>query len=136
LGQEEKRWINERKFMNIQITAGKVKVQAEVYDTPTGKKIAKALPIRGSVNRWGGEIYFTIPVKVSLESDARDVLEPGELGYWASGTAFCIFFGATPASQGQECRAASGVNVFGKVIGKLDDLWKVKDGTEILIEAS
>ena len=120
--------------MNIQITSGNVKVDAELYDTPTGKAIADALPIKGSVNRWGGEIYFSIPVTASLESDARDVLEPGELGYWAPGTAFCIFFGATPASQGEECRAASEVNVFGKVIGNLDSLWKVKNGAEILVE--
>lgn len=122
--------------MNIQITSGNITVQAQVYDTLTGKAIAEALPITGSVNRWGGEIYFRIPVTLGLEDDSRDVLEPGELGYWPTGNAFCIFFGATPASQGNECRAASNVNVFGKVLGDLDALWNVKDGSNILVQTA
>jgi len=68
-----------------------------------------------------------------LEPDARDVLHPGELGYWPPDSAFCIFFGATPTSQGNECRAASDVNVFGQVIDDLDALWKVRAGAEILV---
>lgn len=120
--------------MKIQITSGDKTIQAELYDTPTGKAIADALPITGAVNRWGGEIYFTVPVSIGLEPDSRDVLEPGELGYWPTGNAFCIFFGATPASQGDECRAASNVNVFGKIVDNFDNLWKIKDGTQIIIE--
>lgn len=120
--------------MNIQITSGNIKIEAEVYDTPAGEAIAEALPIEGTVNRWGGEIYFTIGVSASLEPDAKDVLHPGELGYWPPGNAFCVFFGATPASKDDECRAASDVNVFGKVIGSLDKLWDVEDGANILVE--
>lgn len=121
--------------MNIQITADNVTVQAELYETPTGKAIAAALPISGTVNRWDGEIYFSIPVAAELESDSRDVLEAGELAFWPPGKAFCIFFGATPASQSDECRAASAVNVFGKVSGDLSGLWDVKDGSPVRIEA-
>ena len=120
--------------MNIQIISGDIRIQAELYDTPTGVAIIEALPIEGSVHRWGGEIYFTIPVSVELEDDSRDVLEPGEMGCWPPGNAFCIFFGATPASQGQECRAASNVNVFGKVTGDLDPLWKIENGAQIRIQ--
>ena len=118
----------------IKITAGTVQIKAEIYDTATAQEIVKALPIKSQVNRWGGEIYFTIPVSVILEEDSRDVLEPGELGYWPTGNAFCVFFGSTPASQADECRAASNVNVFGKVIGDLSPLWEVEDGTEVLVE--
>ena len=35
----------------------------------------------------------------------------GDLGYWPPGAAFCIFFGPTPASRGDEIRPASAVNV-------------------------
>ena len=119
--------------MKIQITSSQIIVEAELYDTPTGKAIADILPINGTVNRWGGEIYFTIPVSMGLEDGSRDILEPGELGYWPTGKAFCIFFGATPASQGDECRAASAVNVFGKVVDNLNELWKIEDGTDIVI---
>ncbi len=118
----------------IQITAGTTQIKAEVYDTTTAQEILKALPIKSQVNRWGGEIYFTIPVYGYLEEDSRDVLEPGELGYWPTGNAFCVFFGPTPASQSDECRAASNVNVFGKVIGDLSPLWNAEDGTEVMVE--
>ena len=120
--------------MNIEITSGDITIEAELYDTPMGTAIAEALPIEGSVNRWGGEIYFSIPVSMELEDDSRDVLEPGELGFWSPGNAFGIFFGATPASHDQECRAASDVNVFGKVIGDLDPLWDIKNGAQIQIQ--
>lgn len=121
--------------MNIQITATDISFQAELYGTPTGQAVAAALPISEMVNRWGGEIYFSIPVSVELEANSRDVLEPGELGYWPTGNAFCIFFGTTPAARGDECRAASDVNVFGKVIGDLSKLWDIPDGAAITVEA-
>ena len=118
----------------IQITAGTTQIRAEIYNTPTAQKIINSLPIKSQVNQWGGEIYFTIPISAPLENDSRDILEPGELGYWPTGNAFCIFFGSTPASQGEECRAASNVNVFGKVVGDLSLLWDVEDGTEVMAE--
>ena len=58
----------------------------------------------------------------------------GDLGFWPPGTAFCIFFGPTPMSQGQEIRPASAVNVFGKVTGDAKVLKQVASGTEITIE--
>ena len=99
----------------IMITAGEVKVEAELNDGPTAEMVAEALPIKARGNRWGEEIYFEIPVEADLESDAREVLEAGELGYWPTGNAFCIFFGPTPASRGDEIRAASAVNIIGKI---------------------
>ncbi|UCC22992.1 MAG: hypothetical protein JSW23_02675, partial [Planctomycetota bacterium] len=86
--------------------------------------------------RWGGEIYFAIAVTAGLEEDSREVLEAGELGYWPTGKAFCIFFGPTPASAGDEIRAASAVNILGKVKGDLSRLWDVADGADVLIEAA
>ncbi len=62
------------------------------------------------------------------------MLEEGELGYWPPGTAFCIFFGPTPASGGDEIRAASAVNIVGRIKGDLSGLWDVPDGAEVCIE--
>jgi hypothetical protein len=104
-------------------------------DSPTAKAVADALVIRAKAQRWGGEIYFSIAVTADLEQDAREVLEPGELGYWPTGAAFCIFFGATPASQGDEIRAASAVNIVGRIKGDLSELWDVPDGADVSIEA-
>ena len=121
--------------LKIKIAADKVQVEAELNDSLTAKSVADVLPIKAKAQRWGGEIYFTIPVEAELEADSREVLEAGELGYWPTGNAFCIFFGKTPASQGDEIRAASAVNIIGKVEGDLSELWDVDDGASVLIES-
>ncbi|MEK6645335.1 MAG: cyclophilin-like fold protein [Candidatus Firestonebacteria bacterium] len=129
----------------IKIISGKVEVEAELNDTKTASSIWGALPITGSVNTWGDEIYFNIPVKCASENQ-KEVVELGELGYWLPGSAFCIFFGPTPASRGNEIRPANPVNVFGKITGdvkingKIDSrgikaLRDVSDGDKIIIEA-
>jgi hypothetical protein len=123
-------------LMNIQIKSAGITLQAELYDTPTAQAIKEALPITSSVNRWGDEIYFAIDVSMPLEADSRDVVEPGQLGFWPTGNAFCIFFGPTPASQADECRAASNVNVFGAVTGDLSKLWDIADSAPITIEST
>ncbi len=119
----------------IKITAGEVQLDAELNDTATAKSIIAALPIKANGNRWGAEIYFEIPVDAALEQGARDVLEAGELGYWPTGNAFCIFFGPTPASTGDEIRAASAVNIIGKITTDLTQLFNVPSGAQVTIEA-
>ncbi len=118
----------------IQIIAGKEILPASLNDSPTARAIARKLPIIGIGQRWGDEIYFDIPVQMDLEPDAREVVQAGELGYWPTGNAFCIFFGLTPVSQGDEIRAASAVNIIGCVQGDLSVLRNVRSGTEVRIE--
>lgn len=118
----------------IRILVSELKVEAELNESKTGQLIWDALPIEGKVNLWGEEIYFAIPVKTRLEQDAREVVSAGELGYWPTGHAFCIFFGPTPASRGEEIRAASAVNVIGKVLSDPKVFLKVKDGAKITLE--
>jgi hypothetical protein len=103
--------------MNIIISVEDVSMEAEVYDTPTGKAILAALPIEAIAHVWGDEIYFDIPVGLDSEPDAKETVAVGDLGYWPVGSAFCIFFGPTPVSQGDAPRAYSPVNVFGRIIG-------------------
>lgn len=119
----------------ITITVNDVKMSAELNDSNTAQKIWEALPIEGSVNTWGDEIYFSISVNVGLEN-AKAVVSEGDLGYWPPGNAFCIFFGLTPASQGDEIRPASPVNIFGKIIGDSKVFKKVSSGAKIIIEKS
>jgi hypothetical protein len=119
----------------ILITAGKVEVQAELNSTRTARAIWETLPIRGRVNLWGQEIYFSIPVGLMLEV-RQDVVSIGDLGYWPDGNAFCIFFGPTPISQGPAIRPASPVTVFGKVIGDALVFKNVAAATEITIKSS
>lgn len=118
----------------IKIIVGELNVEAELNESKTAQLVLKALPIEAKVNTWGEEIYFTIPVKTGLEEGAREVVSEGELGYWPTGHAFCIFFGPTPASRGSEIRAASSVNIIGRVSGDPKVFVKVKDGAKIRVE--
>ena len=117
----------------ITISAGAVSITAELHDTPTARSILEALPVEGSVNTWGDEIYFEIPVKLDLEPDARADVEIGDLGYWPTGRALCVFFGPTPASSDERPRAASAVNVFGRVVGDPTSLRAVSAGTAVTV---
>lgn len=118
----------------IEITAENIHIEAELNCGPTAKSIIGILPIEALAQRWGGEIYFSIPVTAGLESDSREVLEAGELGFWPTGNAFCIFFGPTPASKGDEIRAASAVNTIGKMKSDWAKLWNVFSGSSIVIK--
>lgn len=108
----------------IRIVLGNLTLNAELNESPTAKEIWEALPIETSFNTWGDEIYFSIPVEMALESDAQEVVQSGDLGYWPSGNAFCIFFGPTPISSEGEIRPASAVNIIGRVI---DDAERLKE---------
>jgi hypothetical protein len=103
--------------MKIKIGIGKWSIEAELNDSSTAKKVADALPITASFNTWGDEIYFTIPVDAELDETAREKVDMGDLGYWPSGKAFCIFFGQTPMSEPGRIVPASAVNIIGRVIG-------------------
>ncbi len=118
----------------IQITAGSVVMSGQLKDTPTARAIMEALPIRAVARTWGDEIYFPIQVTEGLDETAREVVEPGDIGYWPTGKAFCIFFGPTPMSQGGEIRPASAVNVVGKILGDPRDFKGVRDGDTVELD--
>ncbi len=100
----------------VTFTIGGVEVRSEFNDSETAKRIIAALPIEGSGSYWGGEFYFHIPVEAGLEASAREVVDSGAVAYWPEGACLCLFWGPTPASEGKECRAASKVNVVGRVL--------------------
>lgn len=119
----------------IKIRVGEHVFPASLFDTPTALAILDVLPFESSANTWGDEIYFQVPATSTLETDARSKVEVGDLAYWPTMPAFCIFFGTTPASFGDEPRAASDVNVFGQ-LDELDltSLRNVRSGQKITVE--
>lgn len=108
----------------IRIILGDLVLNAQLNDSPTAEEVWKALPLEIPFSTWGDEIYFSIPVKMELERDAQEVVQSGDLAYWPSGDAFCIFFGPTPMSGQGEIRPASAVNMIGRVV---DDEKKLKE---------
>ena len=117
----------------IRISAGAVTAVAILNDSATAEVIWNALPIESTGNTWGEEIYFNIPVEMGGENEQATV-DLGDLGYWPPGPAFCIFFGATPMSRGDEIRPASPVNVFGQIEGDPKVFLSVPSGTRVRVE--
>ena len=115
----------------ITISVENVSVDAELSANATAEKIFEALPFEGTVDTWGEEIYFTIPVTAEQEPDARADVDVGDLAYWPMGKAFCIFFGPTPISRDEKPRAYSPVNVFGRIRGDATVLKSVPTGSRI-----
>ena len=118
----------------IKITAGTVEAEAELLTTSTADAVWDALPFESTCNIWGDEIYFTISLSHDLEPDARETVDKGDLGFWPQGPAFCIFFGPTPISSGNEIKPASAVNVFGKVVGDSTIFKQVASGTAVRVK--
>ena len=119
----------------IMITAGDQRLNGYLEDTPTAEALADALPIEGRAYLWGDEIYFAVPqVAAELDDTATMVVNVGDLGYWPSGKAFCIFFGLTPASVPGESRPASAVNLIGKITDDPCCLKLVAEGAPVRIE--
>ncbi|MEZ4658794.1 MAG: cyclophilin-like fold protein [Caldilineaceae bacterium] len=118
----------------ITITVDNITLRATLNDSPAAQQIGDALPITGKANVWGDEIYFGIPLSMDEADDARAEVEVGALAFWPPGNAFCIFYGPTPVSKGQEPRAYSPVNVFGHIEGDATQLRGTRSGAAVRIE--
>ena len=119
--------------MIIKIEIGQLTLDATLNDTPTAKKVITILPLKGSFNTWGEEIYFSIPVDAELDDSAREEVQMGDIGYWPQGNAFCIFFGPTPMSKEGRIIPASAVNIIGRILGDAKKLKEVMSEKEIVI---
>ena len=97
---------------------GEKTFEVELYDTGAARELLACLPQTLSMSRWGDEFYGTLRTKIGHAGDTlRDVFEIGEVAMWPPGGAFCIFFGPTPASVGDEPRATSPCAPLGRIKG-------------------
>jgi len=117
----------------ITIAFGDAALSAVLFETPTAQTVWDALPFSAEVQTWGDELYFAVPVDAALEEGACDVVQKGDLGYWPSGSAFCIFFGPTPVSRPGEIRPASAVNVFGRLAGDMSVPAEIRPGSPVAV---
>lgn len=118
----------------VNFKIGDILIESDWRDTPTARKLVEALPIESSGNYWGGEFYFDVKEVAAEEADATDVVAPGTVAYWTAGHCLCLFWGPTPASQADECRAASAVNIVGRVLNP-EDLPKLSE-RRVRVEAA
>jgi hypothetical protein len=121
---------------DVIIRVGEEQFSAQLDDENAPRTVGSlcdALPIEGTTQTWGDEIYFGIPVRAEPEN-SREVVSKGDLTYWPDGNCFCIFYGRTPQSPSEEeIVPASAVNVIG-TIENPDELKKHRGGEPITIE--
>lgn len=121
-----------KKEIIIEITEGERKLcfEALLNTSRTAAAVWDSLPLASVIQRWGEEIYFSVPIEEGPD-DAKKVVEKGDMAYWPEGPALCIFFGPTPISRGEEIRPASPVNIVGKVKGNLSLFKKTTERQKI-----
>jgi len=114
------------------ISLGSIELKVILNETSTAAKLIKALPFYSNANRWGDEIYFSVPMDADIENGVEEV-ESGTVAFWPPGNALCIFFGRTPVSDGEKPRAASPVTVVGSIADKnvLKKLKEIKNGEKV-----
>jgi len=97
----------------------------------TRRALADALPVAGEATRWGGELYFSVPVDVPAEN-AREEVPVGAVAYWPQGSALCLFWGPTPASRNDQPRAAAPVNVVAR-LADVAPLHSIEGGARLTV---
>jgi uncharacterized protein len=122
--------------MKLRIEAGPVVLMVELLDTPTAKALVAALPFEARAQTWGDEVYFTTPVSVNLEPDAKQIVEPGTVCFWTEGNALALPYGRTPISSDERPKLASRCNVVGRIEGDPQMIGKIRAGEKLKVRKS
>ncbi len=124
--------------MKIRLIGEGLTLEALLNGSETAIALATRMPFEVRLARWGEEYYGDIgdPLSMALAPDARVEMEIGELAYWPPGNALCVFFGPTPASEGDEPRAASPVNPVGFLKGDWQGLARLGNAITLTVESA
>ena len=120
--------------MKLRISAAGASFELVLDQTPTAKALLGAVPFEARAQTWGEEVYFSTPVSVKLEPDARQVVDPGTVCFWTEGDALALPYGRTPISTDERPKLASRCNVLGKIVGDARLLSRIKSGDPIKVE--
>jgi hypothetical protein len=120
----------------IRIVWPAASVIADLRPGPAADRLLAILPCESRINTWGEEIYFNLPLRLALEPEAQQVVDPGTVCFWVDGSALALPWGRTPASRGDECRLVSPCNVLGRLRGDPALLASARDGDTVRIEAA
>ena len=102
-------------------------------DSAPAARFYEALPLQGTVNWWGKEIYFPVPLALE-EKNTVEEMDPGDIAFWGPGNAVCIFLGETPISPPGRIIPASPVVLLGRIASSRDDADKIEELDPISVE--
>jgi hypothetical protein len=119
--------------MKLRISAGGVRLDVALKETPTARAVFEAAPFEARASTWGEEVYFTTPVRAKLEPDAQQVVEPGTVCFWTEGDALALPYGRTPLSSDSRPKLANRCNVLGRIEGNARELAKIRSGEKITV---
>ena len=111
-----------------------IKLVLELRETLTADIIYRALPLKSKVQKWGDEIYFETGLSIELESDAKSIVNIGEIAFWNSGSAIAIGYGKTPISKGNEIRLISPCNIWADSKFEKSCIENIKENETIILE--
>ena len=110
------------------------KLVLDLRETLTADIIYNALPLKSKVQKWGDEIYFETGLSIELESDAKSIVNIGEIAFWNSGSAIAIGYGKTPISKGNEIRLISPCNIWADSKFEKSCIENIKENETIILE--
>ncbi len=117
------------------IEIGGLTLEVALYDCQAAKDLAATLPQTISMSRWGGEYYGRLAAPLAAKGGMRDDYEIGEVALWPPGNAFCIFFGPTPASTGDQPKMASPGIPLGRITANAAALDKLGGSVKATLKA-
>lgn len=120
--------------MEIALDTGAV-LEVELVEGAASSALLAALPLDLAMSRWGDEYYGSLPLTLPAGGKKREEYAVGEVALWPPGNAFCIFFGPTPASHGDEPRMASPGVPLGRIVSATDSLKRLGASVRLTLRA-
>jgi len=108
---------------------------AELDDSDLSNAIWLSLPFTAAINMLGCQIYFEMPVDCPAPKDLVTKLDVGDIAYWPSAGALCVFFGPTPLSGDDGLPVAPyPVKKIGRVVDDCSSMESAGDRRRITLE--
>ena len=120
--------------MEIALDTGAV-LEVELVEGAASSALLAALPLDLAMSRWGDEYYGSLPLTLPAGGKKREEYAVGEVALWPPGNAFCIFFGPTPASHGDEPRMASPGVPLGRIVSPTAPLKRLGASVRLTLRA-
>jgi len=117
----------------INISSVNFHTTATLNNSRWSEYLYDSLPLEGPCQFWGDELFFSTSLNMEEDNQSLEIVAIGDIAFWPPGSAFCIFWGPTPMSQGKEIRPASKVNLLGSIDSQLSKIKNLSTGTKILL---